>query len=187
MASFTISYTASSVRITVSGIASGDEVRYYVRKDPDPGYAVVDEKYVETSVSAVRVFGGLSGGTAYAANVRVNGTWVGAQTFTTPKARPDNWAWTSAVSKGSRIRLSAAEWNSFCARINEFRIYAGLSGYSFSTVQAGTLISAGLVNQARNAIGAVNGHGVLPSAAVKGGAVTAAFFNGLKDALNAIP
>lgn len=105
---------------------------------------------------------------------------------TTSGNRPNNWYWTSSVSIGSQIRLSASEWNNFCARINAFRKYTGLSNYNFTTVYSGTKISASIVNQARSAIGAIPGHGILPGAATSGGIITAYFFNQLMYALNGV-
>ena len=103
--------------------------------------------------------------------------------------RPGDWEWWSTVAKGAEIKLSAAEWNAFTACINDFRVYAGLSEYSFTAAVSGaTEISAAIVNQARTAIDAIDGHGTLPSAAVSGRtAISAAFFNDLMDALNAVP
>lgn len=101
--------------------------------------------------------------------------------------RPDDWSWWSTVSSGSPIAITAREWNAFCTRINDFREYAELSSYSFTSVSKGTPISATIVNQARSAISGISGHGTLPSAAVSGGKITATFFNRLASALNSIP
>lgn len=190
MASFSISYTATCITITVNGLTAGDEVRFFVRTDPDVGIVCVDEKHSSASSTLNMSFDGLEAQTRYAANVRINGTWLTAQKFTTPAEappRPSDWAWTSTVSSGSPISLSAAEWNGFCTRINAFRSYMGLDDYSFTAAQSGTAISAAIVNQARSAISGIGGHGTLPSAAMQGGAITASFFHGLRDALNAVP
>ena len=101
--------------------------------------------------------------------------------------RPDDWSWWSTISSGSAIAITAAEWNAFTTRINEFREYADLSSYSFTTVSSGTPISYWIVNQARTAISEISGHGSLPSAAVSGGKISASFFNSLASALNSIP
>lgn len=111
--------------------------------------------------------------------VRVNATDLGTD-------RPDDWSWNSTIRAGADIAISAPDWNNFCSRINEFRAYAGLSSYSFTTVSRGTVISAAIVNQARTAISAISGHGTLPSAAVPGDEITARFFNTLTSALNSI-
>lgn len=101
--------------------------------------------------------------------------------------RPDDWEWTSTIESGAAIEISALEWNLFCDRINEFRVYQELKEYSFTTVVSGQVISAAVVNQAISAISAISGHGTLPSQAVSGVTkITARFFHQLKDALNAI-
>ena len=101
--------------------------------------------------------------------------------------RPNNWSWTSTISAGSQIKLTAAEWNSFTNRINEFRDYKGLSAYSFTTAISGTTpIEYTICNQAYTAINAITGHGTMPAQLTNGGPLYASFFNGLRDALNAI-
>lgn len=107
-------------------------------------------------------------------------------TYTTSNPRPSNWSWYSAIASGASINLSATEWNTFCSRINEFRAYAGLTQYYFTTVYSGTAISAAICNEAWYAINAISGHGTMPSMALSGGPLYASFFTGLRDALNAV-
>lgn len=194
MASYGISYTAMSVTFTVTGLYSGQTVRFFVRllNDNNP---VVDQQYTASGSSITRTFPGLSPSTTYVANAgTVSGittSWIGAQQFTTPNdgggggtTRPANWSWWSAIYAGGPVRISAGEWNAFCARINEFRAYRGLSSYWFTTVYSGNAISADVVNQAWNAISQMSGY--LPAQAASGGQITASFFNGLASALNSI-
>lgn len=102
-------------------------------------------------------------------------------------ARPSNWSWISSVSKGSSLSLTAYEWTMFCARINAFRSYKGLSQYSFEGVISGvTEISASIVNAARTAISAMSPSVALPASVSVGDDISAAFFNGLKNSLNSI-
>jgi hypothetical protein len=109
-------------------------------------------------------------------------------TVTISSKRPYDWAWYSTVAKGSAIQLTALEWTDFCTRINAFREYKGLSSYSFTTVTGGsTKIGATVCNEAYTAISGITGHGTLPSAVSAGDPITASYFNGLKDALNAVP
>lgn len=109
---------------------------------------------------------------------------------TAAPSRPSNWNWESTIASGKEIELKASEWNNFCGRINDFRSYKNMNTFSFTYVYAGrTQISAAIVNQARTAISGISGHGsaYLPPAAVSGETlISASFFNGLKDALNAI-
>lgn len=102
--------------------------------------------------------------------------------------RPSDWSWVTTVAQGSQIALTAAEWNAFTSRINEFREYAGLTMYAFTTAVSGvTPVNATICNEAHVAIDAISGHGTLPAQLVLNGSLYASFFNGLKDALNAIP
>lgn len=194
MASYGISYTAMSVTFTVTGVYSGQVVRFFVRllNDNNP---VVDQQATASGSSITRTFPGLSPSTTYVANAgTVSGittSWIGAQQFTTPSdgggggtTRPANWSWWSAIYSGGPVRISAGEWNAFCTRINEFRAYRGLSNYWFTTVYSGNAISADVVNQAWNAIAAMSGY--LPAQAASGGQIQAGFFNGLASALNSI-
>ncbi len=198
MASFTYSCTALSVSITVRGISSGDMVRFYVRRNPGSA-VVVDEQYRSSGSSLTKTFAGLSASTGYAVNAGVvsgsSTAWIGAQNFTTPsqggsggetKPRPNNWFWQSVVQSGATISLSAGEWNAFCSRINAFREYAGLSAYYFTTVYRGLPISASIVNQARDAIAAVNSARGVPARVYSGDTISAAFFQSLQSALNSI-
>lgn len=192
MASYSISYTATSVTFYVTGLTSGDSVVLYLRNEPYTGTMILDDDttYKATGSTFSYTEDGLSPDTRYAANVMINGgDTLGAQYFTTdPLAppRPSNWVWRSTIVSGGDIGLTASEWNDFCARINEFRAYMGLGAYSFTTAVIGAEISASIVNEARSAISAIPGHGSLPTQAVSGGAVSAAFFHALRDALNGV-
>lgn len=183
--SYKVKVTATSVTFTLTGATSGITYQFLVRLNGDQTTTVKDELVTATGNTVIKRFDGLTPGTAYAANVRQNhGLWIGREEFVTPALRPSNWEWESTIAAGEPIRLTAGEWNGFCGRINEFRKYKGMSAYSFTTVSPGDAISAATVNEARSAINGISGHGTLPSAAVKGGSITAAFFLGLRDALN---
>lgn len=192
MASYSISYTATSVTFYVTGLTRGDAVVLYLRNEPYTGTMILDDdvKYTATGSTFSYTESGLIPGTSYAANVMVNwGDPLGVEYFTTDSlapSRPSSWSWRSTIVSGGDIGLTASEWNDFCGRINEFRAYKGLSTYSFTSVSPGVKISASIVNEARNAISAIPGHGGLPSQAVSGGEVSAAFFHALRDALNGV-
>lgn len=101
--------------------------------------------------------------------------------------RPDDWEWTSKIEQDAPIAITAIEWNNFTSRINAFRIYKGLSNYSFTTAYGGeTKISASIVNEARIAINAIDGSGEVPDKVEPGDTIYASFFIGLADALNNI-
>lgn len=101
--------------------------------------------------------------------------------------RPSDWSWITTIAKGSDIKLTADEWNSFTSRINEFREYDGLSSYVFTAAISGvTPIEATICNEAHTAIDEISEHGVLPQRLELGGPLYASFFNELKNALNSI-
>ena len=88
MPSYSISYTSSSVRISVSGRGSY-YCRFYCRTEIAGGsYTVIGDTWADADSMT---FSGLSAGTTYVVNVAystsVNGSdtaWIGSQTFTTP-------------------------------------------------------------------------------------------------------
>lgn len=204
MASFTYTAGDTWLTITVRGLSSGQRVRYYVRLATG-ATAVIDEIYTSTGTSLTKTFDGLQQNTQYAANAGVvtgSGTdWIGTQYFTTKTSsgggggdvdptpsRPSNWQWQSAIYSGATMNISAIEWNAFTSRIDDFRNYAGLSNYGFSTVSRGQSISYWIVNQAVNGISTIPGRGwMLPATVNTGEILTASFFTNLRDALNAIP
>lgn len=109
-------------------------------------------------------------------------------TVTTAKiSRPSNFEWTNAKVTGKAFNLTAAEWNSFTARINAFRAYKGLSNYSFTTAYTGNVFTAAMYTQAQTAIKGIAGYGTGIPNAVKGGAITADHFTKIRDELNSIP
>lgn len=200
MASFTYTAGDTWLTITVRGLSSGQRVRYFVRREPGTS-AVIDSTYTSSGSSLTKTFDGLQQSTRYAANAGIvsgsSTAWIGAQYFTTKSSsggggepvgptRPTNWQWWSTIQRGATINISANEWNSFCAKINEFRTYKGMRTYYFSTVSRGTSISAYIVNEAWNAINQISGHGMLPSYAASGEAITAYFFTQLGNALNSV-
>lgn len=103
--------------------------------------------------------------------------------------RPVNWTWSTPKVSRQQVNITAVEWNAFCTRINEFRLYRGLTAYSFTTVSRGQQITASIVNQAWTALGTASEMGYTvnrPATAVRGAQMTAAFFNGLVSCLNSI-
>jgi len=116
--------------------------------------------------------------------------------------RPDDWSWTSNVTKGAALPyvqtgeksytvkpLTAKEWNNFIGRIFDFMAYKEIT-YSGDTsgfyVTAGTEMEADTVDLARQLIAVMNPPTALPSAIRSGGKITAAYINGLKNSLNSI-
>lgn len=110
MASFFITdCTEHSVTIHVAEIESGQTIRFYVREDPDPGYAEADETYTAYSSNVTQTFYGLSPETDYACNVNIDGVWLGTQYFTTERSvSVDVWSWYASNGNASTAQTKAA-------------------------------------------------------------------------------
>lgn len=102
-------------------------------------------------------------------------------------ARPSNWEWSTAKVSGIRTNLTTAQdWNDFCSRINEFRVYKKLGAYPFTVVYSGNPMRASQINEVASAI-----RGMLPplppfSNVVSGEDAYASTLNRLRDSLNSI-
>lgn len=109
-------------------------------------------------------------------------------------ARPDNWQWSFLISSGGPVYntvlsgntliqyiMTAAEWNAFTAKIEEFRAYKGLSVYGFTTVTPGMDFSYQYMNQA---ISAINGFGYTESFVTWNSQIQAYTFIRLKALIN---
>ncbi len=101
--------------------------------------------------------------------------------------RPSNWSWSTLSSLSPMYYdqgfikanlVTTNEWRNFCARINEFRSYNGLSSYTFSNVSINEIINSSTINQAVNAIS--------PMAPVTLGAGPYSTLINLRNALNSI-
>ena len=105
-ASFAITaHTAESLTVTVSGVAAGDEVRFFLRREDDPDTMLYIVSYLAASTTCVRTFPPPAPGdeyiiydceyktygvipllpnTGYAVNIRINdGDYLGGQYVTT--------------------------------------------------------------------------------------------------------
>lgn len=156
-------------------------------------------------------FTGLSAGTTYRVSVRVYAfnPWReldnGAATVTTKssgggssgsgdgddsKTRPRDWYWSSNVQKGSPLSLPAREWNQFIERIEAFADYKGVrlsSRYlSDALVSSGTRMLATQGRAACYLIDQLNPSIDTPYPVSSGDPITAAFFLGLRSALNSV-
>jgi hypothetical protein len=113
-----------------------------------------------------------------------------------PNVRPSNWNWSYNIASGENVQnasmsangsnidayiMSANEWNSFTERIDDFRVYKGLSKYfTFTQVTHDTVFTNLIRNQAINAINALGFS--IPSASEF--ASVADLLNTCKDCLN---
>lgn len=199
-----VSTTAYSATLKIT-IGSGyDTYRVFVRpgRASDTGSAVYDEEFRRTTTFRVTV-DGLSPETTYSCNVcsmnDEEAVWYHAVEFTTQSARPSEWYWWSSIRTGAVLAQASAdgkmlsvisreEWIAFCENINEVRSYMGYSHYYFTVpVRGTTKLDAAIVNEARAAINDMGPPVAVPTAAKTGSTpMSAAFFNGLKNALNSI-
>ena len=199
--SYSLTATSTSVTIHVAPAAGYTFYRLFLRRTDDTtGSNMIlssDPHYNVTEPFSVTVTG-LSPKTSYTANVYYGPDntaatiVIGAQSITTGgEGRPDNFSWTTNVTKGATVPkygenlapITADEWISFCSRINQFREYKSLSTYSFTSVSQGTPMTAAIINQAITAISGISGHGTLPT---PNDAILASFWQQLAAALNAI-
>lgn len=165
------------------------------------GKTVYDDTF-PASTSFQVIVDGLAPETTYSCNVcsisDVGSEWYHAVEFTTPSARPPKWAWWSDIRPGAALAhavggkllsvISRDEWVAFCENINAVRSYMGYSAYPFTVPTSGaTALNAAIVNETREAIGEMDPSVAVPAKAVPGSTpMSAAFFNGLKNALNSI-
>lgn len=118
---------------------------------------------------------------------RVSETSSWITVYVPEKQRPSNFSWTYAKTSGGNFNLTAAEWNAFTARINEFRDYCDLSSYGFTTAYANNTFTAAMYRQARTAIQAIDGYGTYIPYVYSGDEITAYMMNILVSELNSIP
>lgn len=196
--SFYLTATDTTITFHVTAVEGRDRYRLFWRLATE---TEANAYTIDTTESFTYTVTGLTPETEYAANVAHWDTSVsttdyilmGAQTITTEAAqsvRPDDWSWENVAAgvpvptyNDKLAPVSASEWNGFCARINAFREYKGLSSYSFTTVPAGTSFSAAIAREAIAAIDAIPGAGTTPAQIRP---LQAAFWLDLAAALNAI-
>ncbi|MDP4158375.1 MAG: C1 family peptidase [Bacillota bacterium] len=111
-------------------------------------------------------------------------TWGWAYSPVYTKSRPWTFSWTHPPSQDGTVALTAAEWNSFTANINEVRQYKGLGNATFTTATSGMNISAAIFNEAVNAIIGITSTSV--PMVTSGSPLYASYFNQLVSDLNAV-
>lgn len=188
MASYSITRHGDGITFSVSGLSEGDNVRFFIRYANDENSVIYDAENVIATGSEMTYDVSLFPGT-FTANVRVNGDWLGAKTFTIEdhpdpgQIRPDNWSWSGIIYSGCPLEnLTAANWRWFQSRIDEFRIYKGVGAYGFTTPVAGVTPLITLFTEAEAAIDGIPGSGTVPT----GRELAMTYFDGLADALNAV-
>lgn len=193
MADFSITEkTANTVSIYVTGLLNGDNVRIFVRLYDDPDDVSFDKTVKVYGNSLEYTVEDLEPDTEYLINVgivtNIDGVnitdWGVAKDFTTKMERPEDWEWWNTIKSGKPIQLEAEEWNAFCERINEFRVWFGVDEYDFTYVEPDDPIAADIVNEARRALMTITAD--IPTGVDRGDPITAQFFLDLRDALNAV-
>ena len=186
--------TKNSVYVYVSGIASGYKVYIIIREKSTGNKIYGSTAYTATATWLDKTFTGLNPKTTYTLNVKItsgDSSYMDEDAeveFTTLAGKPEPWEWDTVVERGQTIQLTAEEWNNFMARINEFRVYLDMLEINdFTEAERKTTpISESICNEAWYAISGMVKAEIMPDMAVQGEPITAAFFNGLKDALNSI-
>lgn len=116
MASYTVSCTSSAIQITVSGLSTGNSVRYYARESSGTT-SVYDQTFTATGSSLTQEIAGLKSNTEYAVNVQINGgSFLGAK-YVTPQVSfsitetTTTTAWMSVTNLryGDSVRIYARE------------------------------------------------------------------------------
>lgn len=193
----------------VAQSGNSSSAKYYIKYSCSNGDSRQTDTFTMSSGGTMTTetakFEDLSPGTAYKFAARMylsDGTLVATAssltltTTGTANSRPSNWSWTSTISKGSAIAVTAIEWQNFIDRIEEFASYKKVTqkdGYSTylsnatSGVSKGSAMKASQANGARNLIDLMNPDTSVPAAVTAGSStITAAFFDGLKNSLNSI-
>jgi len=111
---------------------------------------------------------------------------------------PSDWTWITKVVPGGAVSvynhnpsyLTAAEWNSFTSRINEFRTYKSYAASAFTSVVQGEQMLDSQIQEAISAIAEMNPPIATPrltdNAYANRGGYSASFFNGLAASLNSL-
>lgn len=154
-------------------------------------YSPTSSTYTSTTNS--RLIGGLLSSTTYYAYVRAYsaaGGWSAWSAYSSAKTkagRPASWVWHLSKTSNTAFNITASEWNTFCTRINAFRVdYKEISSYSFTTAYSANRFTAAQYNEARNAINGMNPSTAIPAFRSAGDVVNASDINTLRDSLNSI-
>jgi hypothetical protein len=105
--------------------------------------------------------------------------------------RPTNFTWVNTPVSGNAINLKASDVNNLRSKINEFRVYKGLSNYDFAyNAIVGNIIYASEFNEIRTALNALSayftGGNTVVSARSSGNNIAAADWLSLSNSLNSI-
>lgn len=125
----------NSVTVYVEDLAYGQSIRVLIRPYNDSSTTVVNQDYSASGSSFSKTYKNLSPNTRYAINVRVDGSWLDADEFTTDKPAISKWSWSSSngtasaaqtkaaydalINKGPLSDFSYRVWNDMCGKVIE--------------------------------------------------------------------
>lgn len=125
----------NSVTVYVEDLAAGQSIRVLIRPYNDSSTTVVNQDYSVSGSSFSKTYKNLSPNTRYAINVRVDGSWLDADEFTTDKPAISKWSWSSSngtasaaqtkaaydalINKGPLSDFSYRVWNDMCGKVIE--------------------------------------------------------------------
>ena len=125
----------NSVTVYVEDLAAGQSIRVLIRPYNDSSTTVVNQDYSVSGSSFSKTYKNLSPNTRYAINVRVDGSWLDADEFTTDKPAISKWSWSSSNGTASAAQTKAAYdalinrgplsdfsyrvWNDMCGKVIE--------------------------------------------------------------------
>lgn len=187
--------TARSITINTGSMSgSYDYIRVYRYSDSNQFQSSID---VQANSSAT--FTGLTPGTVYIFKANsyfttTEGTLIASVNYSNTldieaTARPANYSWTNPKVSGGDVNLSAAEWNSFTQKINDFRAYLGYSTITFTQAVAADNHTAANYTTALNALAEISSYftaGTLPAARSSMDYLYASDFNNMVTCLNSI-
>ena len=204
------SVTPTSMTITISSPPFGQYTDFVVERYTTTGSTAIDSKVILSGNNGATTWSGLPTGVSYRfrayTRLTLNGSTLTSPSYsnwvnlTTDATRPLNWSWTTATDgNGAKLltanySMLASEWYSFQQRINEFRLYRGLTAYQFYTTDQSqssfTIPTSGMdfkayhMNQAINAINSLSTTGISSKSA--GDDIRASDLNTLRTRINSI-
>ncbi|WP_338592052.1 hypothetical protein V6669_06760 [Paenibacillus sp. Y5S-9] len=111
---------------------------------------------------------------------------IGTSAVRTKKARPANFEWDTAKNAGSDFNITAAEWNRLTSKVNEFRLYKGISNYTFTRAVQGADFKATYYNDVISIINTMSPTTAIPSSKIAGDSILASDINRIRNSVNSI-
>ena len=148
----------NSVTVHVEDLEYGQSVRIFIRLYNDSSSSVVSQDYTASGSSLSKTYSNLSPNTRYAINVRIDGSWLDADEFTTDKPAISKWSWSASngtasaaqtqtaynalIDRGSLSDFSYRVWNDMCSKVIEIQNAVGLTWSTEFATYASTKMSS---------------------------------------------